>query len=72
MKIKITEQLSVAEHIRPTVGGIYEAVEKEFRDNRNRNVYFIEVNGERVGVLDRECEVVHERSVCEAIREAEV
>lgn len=71
MKIRITEQLPVAEHIRPTVGGIYEVVEKEHRDGGRRTVYFIEVGGERVGVFGRECEVVHERSVCEAIREAE-
>lgn len=72
MKIRIKEQLPVAEHIRPTVGGIYEVVEKECRDDGGRTVYFIEVGGERVGVFGRECEVVRERSVCEAIREAEV
>ena len=54
------------------MGGIYEVVEKEERDDRGHIVYFIEVGGERVGVFGRECEIIRERSVCEAIREAEV
>lgn len=70
MKIRITEQLPVEEHIRPKVGGIYEVVEEEKRDDGARTVYFIEVGGQRVGVFGRECEIVRERSVCEAIREA--
>ena len=72
MKIKITDHIPVEKHIRPEVGGIYEVVEKEERGDRGQIVYFIEVGGGRVGVFGRECEVVHERSVCEAIREAEV
>lgn len=71
MKIRITERLPVAEHIRPTVGGIYEVVEKEARDDGARTVYFIEVGGERVGVFGRECEIINERSVCEAVREVD-
>ena len=72
MKIKITKELPTDPENRPEVGGIYEVVEKEERGDRGQIVYFIEVGGERVGVFGRECEVVHERSVCEAIREAEV
>lgn len=72
MKIKITDHIPVEERIRPKVGGIYEVVEKEERDDRGHIVYFIEVGGERVGVFGRECEIIRERSVCEAIREAEV
>lgn len=60
MKIRIKENIPVAEHIRPTVGGIYEVVEEESRGTGNRTVYFIEVGGERVGVFSRECEIVRE------------
>lgn len=59
MKIKITTSLSVEERIRPTVGGIYEVTETENR-GRAGEVYFIQNNGERVGVFARECEVVPE------------
>ena len=59
MKIRIKEEIPVAGHIRPDVGGIYEVVEEERRDHGG-NVYFIEVGGERVGVFGRECEIIRE------------
>lgn len=71
MKIRITERLPVEERIRPIVGGIYEVVETE--TDRGQTVYFIKVGGERerVGVFARECEIINERSVCEAVREVD-
>lgn len=59
MKIKITTRVPVEERIRPAVGEVYEVTDYDDRDSGGR-VYFIEVNGERVGVLGRECEVVRE------------
>lgn len=59
MKIKITTRVPVEARIRPVVGEVYEVTDYDARDRGGR-VYFIEVNGERVGVLARECEVVRE------------
>lgn len=59
MKIKITTRVPVEERIRPTVGEIYEVTDYDDR-GRGGRVYFIEVNGERVGILARECEIVRE------------
>lgn len=59
MKIKITKHVPVEERIRPGVGEVYEVTDSDERDRGGR-VYFIEVNGERLGVLARECEVVRE------------
>ena len=59
MKIKITSPLPVEERIRPTLGGIYDVTETENRKGAGE-LYFIQSNGERVGVFARECEVVPE------------
>lgn len=59
MKIRITDHVPVEAHIRPAVGGVYEVEEIDVRAAAVR-VYFIRVNGERVGVLARECEAVRE------------
>lgn len=59
MKIKITARVPVEERIRPAVGEVYEVTDCDDRDSGGR-VYFIRVNGERVGILARECEAVRE------------
>lgn len=59
MKIKITDHVPVEERIRPSEGEVYEVTDYNDRDLGGR-VYFIRVNGERVGILARECEVVPE------------
>lgn len=59
LKIKIKAPLPVEERIRPAVGGIYEVVETEKR-GRTGKIYFIQSNGERVGVFPHECELVPE------------
>lgn len=58
MKIRIKENVSVSENIRPTLDGIYEVIEEEKRKGRGRTVYFVKVGNERVGVLARECEII--------------
>lgn len=59
MKIKVLIEIPVEENIRPKIGGIYDVVEVAPRDH-GRKLYFIKVKGERVGVFDRECEIVQE------------
>lgn len=59
MKIKVLVEIPVEEYTRPEVGGIYDVIESALRDH-GRKIYFINVRGERVGVFDRECEVVQE------------
>ena len=59
MKIKIIAQIPVEEHIRPIMGEVYEVMGTETR-GRTGEIYFIEVNGERVGVFNHELEIVQE------------
>lgn len=59
MKIKITARVPVEERICPVVGEVYEVTDCDDRDCGGR-VYFIEVKGERVGILARECEFIRE------------
>lgn len=56
LKIKILREIPVSDEVRPSVGGVYDVEDVELRDVRK--IYFIRVNGERVGVFPKECEVV--------------
>lgn len=58
LKIRITQKLPVSEDICPVVGETYNVEEIEARDGRGLNLFFIRVNGERVGVFSNECEVI--------------
>lgn len=58
MKIRITTDLPVETKNRPKKGSVYE-VEEESRQGR-RKLYFVTVNGIRVGVFPNECEIVEE------------
>lgn len=58
LKIRITQKLPVSEDICPAVGETYNVEEIEDRGGRGRNLFFIRVNGERVGVFSNECEVI--------------
>lgn len=62
MKIKITVHVPVEKRIRPAVGEVYNVTDCADCDCGER-VYFIEVNGERVGILAHECELVGEVGV---------
>lgn len=55
MKIRITEEIPTA--IKPKVGKIYEVTRTEER-KRCGTIYFINVQGEEIGILGREMEVV--------------
>lgn len=56
LKIKITQKIPVSEEICPIVGETYGVEETETRGSRT--LFFIRVNGERVGVFSNECEVI--------------
>lgn len=56
LKIKVMQEIPVSDEIRPGVGGVYDVDGIEQRDDRR--IYFIRVNGERVGVFSVECEIV--------------
>lgn len=58
MKIQILTDVPVPQDIKPKIGETYEVIEKEFRGRHM--VYFINVNGARVGILGRECKVIEE------------
>lgn len=58
MKIRIKEELPVAEIVRPEVGSVYEVVGKSKAPMKF--MYFIQMGGARVGVEPGECEVVEE------------
>ena len=63
MKIRITKKLPISENICPVVGETYNIEEIEARDGRGLNLFFIRVNGERVGVFSNECEVIERRPI---------
>lgn len=52
MKIKIITEIPVSEFCQPVVGEIYEVIEETNR------LFYIEVNGTKVGVYLNECEVI--------------
>lgn len=56
MKIKIKEELPVAEIVRPKVGSVHEVVGKS--KPPMKSMYFIQMGGAQVGVEPGECEVV--------------
>lgn len=58
LKIRITKKLPISEDICPDVGETYNVEEIEARDGRGLNLFFVRVNGERVGVFSNECEVI--------------
>lgn len=59
MKIRIEREIPIDPKYRPEVGGVYEVI-GEKNDSRGK-LFFIEVNGQKVGVYKRgECEVVPE------------
>lgn len=59
MKIRIKRHIPVEERCRPIVGETYEVIREE--RGSTGNIFFIEVNGQEVGVFKRgECEVVPE------------
>lgn len=68
MKIRITKNLPISEDIRPAVGATYDVEEIEARDGRGLNLFFIRVNGERVGVFSNECEVIERGPIVRAAR----
>lgn len=60
MKIRITDHIPVREEIRPKEGEVYEVTDYDDGLILGRRVYFVKVNGKRVGVLPRECVIVPE------------
>lgn len=58
MKIKILTKIPVQPHDCPLVGGIYDVTGTD-QNHKGGKIYFIEVNGARVGIFARECEVVN-------------
>lgn len=63
MKIRITKQLPVEEHVRLDVGGVYEVIFHQLagpicRGIRKPEMYFIKVGLAQVGVRPDECEIV--------------
>lgn len=56
MKIRIKEELPVAEIVRPEVGSVHEVVGKS--KPPMKSMYFIQMGGAQVGVEPGECEVV--------------
>lgn len=58
MKIKIKEELPVAEIVRPKVGSVHEVVGKS--KPPMKSMYFIQMGGAQVGVEPGECEVVEQ------------
>ena len=58
LKIRITQKLPISEDICPAVGETYNVEEIEARDGRGLNLFFIRVNGERVGVFSNEGDVI--------------
>lgn len=57
MKIKITRNIPVEKRCKPIVGETYEVIEQQ-KQSPGGLLYFIKVNGERVGIYHKECEVV--------------
>ena len=58
MKIKIITDIPVAPAIRPKINEVYEVVGNKWVSGRD--LYFIMMNGEKVGVFSNECEVISE------------
>lgn len=55
IKIRITQDVNVAPHLRPEVGKVYEATVINCPRGQR---YDIEVNGEHTMIFPRECEVL--------------
>ena len=58
MKIRIKEELPVAEIVRPEVGSVHEVVGRTKAPMKL--MYFIQMGGAQIGVELDECEVVKE------------
>lgn len=59
MKIKITAVVPVETKVRPIIGNTYEVIRFKYI-GAYAKLFFIEVNGEEVGVYEKEeCEVVN-------------
>ena len=58
MKIRIKEELPVAEIVRPEIGSVHEVVGKSKAPMKL--MYFIQMGGAQVGVEPNECEIVEE------------
>jgi hypothetical protein len=56
MKIKITENIPVGKQCKPKLGEVYEVIEK----HPKRQLYYILVNGNKVGVFALECKVIED------------
>lgn len=60
MKLKITTELPLEEKVKPPVGSIHEIIdyqESNFKKHK-REIFFINYNGEKVGVFPHECEIL--------------
>lgn len=60
MKIKITSVIPVEELTRPVVGGVYDVIDQQ-RLRGGSLLFFVNVNGEKVGVYEDECVEYKER-----------
>ena len=61
MKIKITEELPVAENVRPEVGSVHEVIGKQ-EDGPEYGLLFIRMGDAQIGVAFHECEIVKEEA----------
>lgn len=57
MKIKITKNIPIEKDLRPPIGSVHEVVESRAEPGQ---IYFIEYNGEKIGIYGRECEIEEE------------
>lgn len=61
MKIKILKNIPVLEKYKPVEGETYEVSKVDYFPNSKRvHLYFININGEPVGIYPVECAVVEE------------
>lgn len=62
MKVRVISNIPVELKKRPIVGNIYEVTRSQDRPREfgGGKVNFINVNGNEVGVLDREVEIINE------------